>query len=508
MRKMKKIASLILCLALVVGMTSCGKKTDEGQSGDKPVVVYCAQLMTSLNSFTTASYPDYYIATNVYETLVTINDDGSVEPCLAESWDIDESGTTYTFHLVDAKFHNGDDFKASDVAFSYEFAKQFPFADRYINMVESVKVIDDKTIEFTLNGPCPMFLPYAQNVRIFCENYVKNSEDPEMKNVECGTGPYTVASFDGGNNCELAAFADYRKGEPAIKTVQLRYISDSASAAVSFEAGEITVMDAPVAQGKELMKNDKYSYELRTPLHTAVIAFNCEKAPFDNKLVRQAFSYAANKEQMIQVAYEGMAVPAIIQADTNAFGVDYSKVDEITYDPEKAKELLAEAGYKDGLNLTEMGIVMKMIPGGYFEKYAQVYQQNLADIGVTVELEATETPDEDAMAGDFTIMTEGLSYSADFSYNQYHYCKAGFGNVNFDRYTNPKVEEMFAEADKVTDNEKRKEMYKDLIAYIVEECPSLPIMHRQNIYLFDKNLNATFHDNSASCYHFWEWSWK
>ena len=514
--KIKRALSLLLALLMVMSLlTSCGQKPtnpaadEDVAAGDKPVVIYCSALMTSLNAFTATGYPDRFIATNVYETLATVDNDGNVNPCLAKSWDVSDDALVYTFHLVDnATFHNGETVKASDVVFSYEYAKNYPQADKFINMVDSVKAIDDTTVEFTLKNPSPMFLMYTMDVQIFCESFVKASSDPDMKSVECGSGPYKVTSFDGANHCYLEAYEDYRDGAPAIKNAEFRYVSDAASAAVSFEAGEITVMDSPIAQGKVLIDSGKYNYEYRTPLHTAIIAFNCTVAPFDNKLVRKALSYAADKDTIIAVAYEGMAIPARIQAGENCFGVDFSESENISYNPEKAKELLAEAGYPDGLDLTAMGIEFKTIAGGYHEKIAQVYQQNLADIGVTVELISTETPDEDVVAGDFAIMNEGLSYQPDFSNNQNHYCTKAIGASNMGHWSDAYVDEMFAKADAETDTEARKAIYRELIAYIIDACPTLPIMHRQAIYLFDKNLNASFYDSSAHPYRIWEWSWN
>ncbi|MFR2966080.1 MAG: ABC transporter substrate-binding protein [Anaerovoracaceae bacterium] len=125
--------------------------------------------------------------------------------------------------------------------------------------------------------------------------------------------------------------------------------------------------------------------ERSADLKTAVFAINTTVEPLDNKLVRQALNYACDKQTIIDVAYEGYAAPARLQAsDANCFGVDFSGAEEVTYDPEKAKELLAEAGYPDGLNLSDYGVVLDVMGGTYLEKAAQIYQQNLADIGVTL----------------------------------------------------------------------------------------------------------------------------
>jgi len=535
MKRMKTLSVILCCLlvcAFLFGCTSTEKPADAAPAqseapapsavepstqgsgeaapvvNETPVVIYAANIFNSLNPYLAIGYPDLYIASNVYETLVSIDKDGIVCPKLAKSWEISDDALTYTFHLIeDAYFHNGENLKAFDVVFTYEYAKNYPSSDKYISMVESVKALDDYTVEFKLKYASPLFLTYTEDMYIFNEKFV-NEDDNDMKDTTCGTGPYKVESFDAATSCFLVANEDYRTGAPAIKNAEIRYISDSASAAVSFEAGEITIMDVPIAQAQVLIDSGKYNYQLVAPLHTAVIVFNVTVPPFDNKLIRQAFSYAADKETMIQVAREGFGQVARIQAGTNCFGVDFSLAEDISYNPEKAKALLAEAGYPDGMDLADFGVVFKTIAGGYHEKIAQVFQQNLADIGVKVEIISTETPDEDAAAGDFAIMNEGLSYRADFSHNQSQYTTKAIGSANFSQMSDPYVDEMFEKGDLETDPEVRKQIYRELIAYIIDYCPSIPIMHRQSIYMWDKNLNASVYDNAARPYRIYEWSWN
>ena len=138
-----------------------------------------------------------------------------------------------------------------------------------------------------------------------------------------------------------------------------------------------------------------------------------------------------------------------------------------SYNPEKAKELLAEAGYPNGLNFADYGIQMDVLGGTYMEKAAQVMQQNFADVGITIELRNTSTPDEDAESGNFALMTQTLSYRADFSYNVCHYGSVGIGGNNFCQMKDAWVDEMFAKAESEQDEEVRKDIYRELIAYPV-----------------------------------------
>ena len=477
---------------------------------DKPVVIYSPAVFTSLNPLCSKGYGDKYIATNVYQAL-TITGKTGVDLLLAESYEISDDGLVYTFKLPqNVKFHNGDALKASDVVWSLNvYAREFTQVNKYTKNIKDVRAIDETTIEIEINSPYPLFLNDLTNLVIFNQAFVEASEDREIRMVECGTGPYKVVEFNGTDKCKVEAFADYYEGEPAIKDVEFRYISDQASAAVAFESGDITIMEAPIAQGKIMVESGKYNSQVTTPPHTAIIAFNCSKAPFDNKLVRQAFSYAADKETIIQIAYEGMAKVARIHADPDTVaGVDMSKAADISYNPEKAKELLAQAGYPNGLNLTEMGISFKTIAGGYHEKIAQVYQQNLAAIGVTVELISTETPDEDVVAGDFYIMNEGLGFQPDFAFNINQYSTSAIGASNMGHWSDEWCDKEYERINAIVDPEVRLASYADLIAYIVDACPTLPIMHKNSLYVFDKDLNAFLYDSNSGQYRVWEWSWN
>ncbi len=512
--KAKKVLALLLAVIMVVALVACGGGGG-GNTPDTPeektCVIYCPNPLESMNPYIVVGYPSGHVCNAVYEPLVWIKEDGSYQPCLAESWDVSDDGLEYTFHLVkNATFHDGTPFTAKDVKFTYEWASTFPQGKKPTAMVDHVEVLDDYTVKIVCSYLDPVFFEFVNNMRIMSKDYVETkASDPEMKMEENGTGPYKLTETDGTAHAYLEAFEGHRNGAPAIKKLEFRYVNEASSASVAFENGEITVLEAPIAQGQVLADSGKFNFQKVAMKHTAIIALNCQKAPFDNKLVRQAFTLAMNKDDIITIADDGQAVPARIQANPDTcWGVDFSKAPDMSYNPERAKELLAEAGYPNGLDLTAMGITFKTIAGGYHEKVAQVYQQQLKEIGVNVEIVATETPDEDCVAGDFVIMNEGLSFRSDFGYNINQYTSPGFGGSNFNWFSDPWLDEAFDAANKLTDRDARAEAYKDIIAFIVDACPGIPYMHRQGIYLYQKDLVVPqFYSSNGSSYRPWEWSW-
>jgi len=258
-----------------------------------------------------------------------------------------------------------------------------------------------------------------------------------------------------------------------------------------------------------LADSGNFNTTLVTTLHTAYIALNNEVAPFDNKLVRQALNYCMDRESMVAIAYEGLAEPAYLMADERAKGVDLTAAKEYTYDLEKAKALLAEAGYPDGINFSEdFGITFDIIAGGYFEKFAQVFQQSLAEIGCTIELRASETYSSDAATGNYSIVTQGMTFTYDFAYNEGLYGTSGINSKNHARFSNARVDELFAAADATTDQAERDEYYKELCDILADECPTLPVLHRQIPYAWAKDLNAVPHNAVNHPYYIYEWSWN
>ncbi|MDM8533257.1 ABC transporter substrate-binding protein [Clostridiaceae bacterium HSG29] len=510
-KKNFRIFALLLCLVMVFSVTTgCGATGSAIEDdGERTVVVYVADIFNTLNPFDTGAFSDAYVFNQVYETMVQVDDVGVPIPCLAESWEISDDALTYTVNLVkDAKFHNGENFKASDVVFTYTYAKDFPAKRAFYSMVDKVVALDDYTVEFTLNKPSPLFFSHSQQMPIVSEKFVTEQEGNISKSA-CGTGPYVIETFDPAVKTVLTANENYRLATAEIKSVELRYMSDSSSAVVSLETGDIDFMSVPPVMAGSFEGKDGFTTKRTLPFYTAVIAMNTKVEPFGDKLIRQAFSYAADKQSIIDIAYEGFGTEAKLQAYTNSFGVDLTDVEDFSYNPEKAKAVLAEAGYPDGMNLTEeFGVKLLTIPGTFHEKVGQVFQNNLADIGVVVELQNTQTPDEDVESGNFAIMNQGATYRTDFSYNECNYGSIGIGGNNYSQMNEPYVDEMFTKGAIETDPEKRQVIYKELIEWLVDYCPGIPVFHKQEIYVWNEELNADAHNSGMFPFFVYEWSWK
>lgn len=513
MKKMK-ILSLILVLTLLVGgLSGCSGSTQPSSSSSvrDDVVVRVEQVFYNLNPYVgSVGYPNLYVMDQTYEPLTRVDDNSKINPLLATDWKVSDDAISYIFNIREGvKFHNGETLKASDVVFSYKTAMESPAMHGFVGNVESVEALDDYTVKINLHKPSVSFLSFTSEVYIVNEKFY-NEVDGNLIEKMCGTGPYKEVAVNLTTEVELEAFADYWGGEAPIKHVYMRPVTDATTAVVSFEAGEIDYMQVNNISGFEpLVDSNRFNTDLVTTLHTAYLALNNQVPPFDNKLVRQALMYAMDIDTMIQVAYEGYAEPARMMADERCVGVDFSDSTQYTYDLEKAKALLAEAGYPNGIDFEkDFGIEMDIIAGGYFEKIAQIFQESLNQIGCKINLRASETYSSDAATGKYAIMTQGMTFTADFGYLSMLYGTMGINSKNHARFSNTRMDELFQLADSELDIETRKAYCKEICEIVTDECPTLVCFHRKIPYAWAKSLKAVPHAAAPHPYYIYEWSWN
>jgi len=539
MKTRKSLALLLVCTMLLTLLAGCGKSNnsnnaatdnkkedtsanDKGSSlpevtppaeptggpvaNDTPVVVYASGACTTLDPYTTNGTVPNWVYTNIFETLVTVASDGTIVPQLAESWEASEDGLTYTFKLVqDSYFTNGENVKASDVVWSINYAKENVKRATYYGPIESAAAIDDYTVEIKLASLSPMFLAYLYYIPVLSEKFAADGGD--IANEACGSGPYKIASWDSAGSTVLEAVEDYRLGAPNIKTVEIRHVADASSAQVSFEAGEMQVMEVTTSAAQGIIDSGAYNVQLLPTLHCTCVLINNKLEPLNNQLVRKALTYAIDKEGVIDIAYDGFADELRMMADTDSFGVDFSDAEDISYDPEKAKELLAEAGYPDGINFADYGIQLNTLTTGYYEKVAQVVQSNWADIGVDVEIVGNSNASTDISGGNYGFFVYGYAYKTDFSYSQAHYTTANIGGSNGSHFSDSYVDEAFAKGDATTDPAERQAIYKDLTTYLVDQCPNIGIFKKNLVIAYDKDLYITLNSDVNHQYFFYDWYW-
>ncbi len=323
---------------------------------------------------------------NIYETLTKINENGSVTPLLAESWDVSPDLKTYTFRLrKGVKFQNGEPFNAQTVKFSFERAGSDKSTNKdkrtFANI--GVQVIDDYTVVLLtkeIDPDFPFVLGQATAVIVEPKSADTNAAKP------VGTGPYKLDAYNKGASLVLGKWAEYRNpGQAKIAKVTFRFISDAAAQAASLMAGDVDVFPRAgtriVAQFKN---NPQFQVILAGSRAKTILAINNAKKPLDDVRVRRAILAAIDRKAIIEGAADGFGTPIGSHYVPGAAGfVDTTGVNP--FDIEKAKKLMAEAGVKTPLELT-----MTLPPPPYARQGGEMVVAQLAKIGIMVKVQNVE----------------------------------------------------------------------------------------------------------------------
>ena len=323
---------------------------------------------------------------NIYEGLLKPDSEGNLVPAVASDYTMSEDGLTYTFTLRDGiKFHNGNPVTVADVKYSIEVCAGLNGGDPLISAfsnIESVETPDEQTIIITLKESSSSFLAVLATV----EAAIVPADIDDLQNNPVGTGPYKFVSRSLQENVILERFDAYW-GEPAhIQDITIKILADSDSIVMNLEGGAVDMV-ARVSTTQAAELGDDFEVLEGTMNLVQAVYLNNSVAPFDNELVRQALCYATNKQEILDFVSDGKGTP-VGSSIFPAFGKYYIEELNDTYptDIEKAKELLAQAGYADGFSFT-----MK-VPSNYHQHVdtAQVVAEQLKQIGVTANIELIE----------------------------------------------------------------------------------------------------------------------
>jgi peptide/nickel transport system substrate-binding protein len=335
--------------------------------------------------------------------------------------------------------------------------------------------------------------------------------------VPCGCGPYTITSYNPDAEIKLQAFPDYYRGKARIDKVNYKILTDNNTITVAFESGELDYIVVPTASWANLSANSNYTTYLSPTNHTSFFHINVNNNDaLSNKLVRQALSYAIDRESMCIAAYDGIAQPAYSMFNPDSvFGgftvkeLEAAGIPTYQYDPDKAKALLAEAGYAGGLDI---GTILT-ISGSYWEKMATVFQSNLADIGVTVHIELADSAACRARRKehDYQLATTGTNYTPEASYAYQYFRYLTSEQKTGGMYTELGVEDkeldaLFQKAMSETDNDQRKADYLEVNRMMQDQMYSIPTFYKSIPYAYHKDLVCDEINNNY--YYVYNFSWN
>ena len=330
-----------------------------------------------------AAATDEVTYANIFEGLTRIDETGAVQPDLAQSWDISDDGLTYTFHLHDGvKFHDGTPLTADVVKFSLDRTTAEGSTNgqkQLFAAIDAVDALDPLTVKVTLKHPQGNFL---YNLAWGDAEIVAPASAADNATHPIGTGPFKFVDWVKGDHVDLAKNPDYWGTPAKLDKATFKFISDPTAAFAAMMAGDVDAFpNFPAPETLAQFKSDsRFSVVIGTTEGETILAMNNGKKPFNDLKVRQAMSYAIDRKAIIDGAMFGYGTP---------IGSHFSPADpgyvDLTglyaYNPDKAKELLKEAGYPQGFKVT-----LKLPPPSYARRGGEIIAQQLKAIGVDAQI--------------------------------------------------------------------------------------------------------------------------
>ena len=437
---MKRFLTIaMMCVLGAVLMTGCGETQEEGGRAD--IIVATQADIVSLDPHATNDAPSADVNRHIYSSLLFTNNDMEFVPDLAVSWE-NLSPTEWQFNLRQGVlFHDGTPFTASDVRFSILRQQQHAQVQHLVAAISDVRVVDDYTVVIETYEPFgPILANLSHNAtRILSEAAVTYFGDAYAENP-IGTGPMRFVSWTPGVEVVLERFEDYYGGLPLAERLTFTVITDGPARTIALETGEVDMVLIVEHVDVERIQNHADLILQETSSNRIEwLSFNLNREPFDNVLVRHAIAHAIDRESLNIVGYMGRASIAHSFTGPTVFGYN-PNVERIEFNPDLARELLAQAGFPDGFNTT------LWTSGEARDRKAQVIQSNLRDIGITVEIQQLEWAAylDRTAAGEHDMHLLGwtnLTGDADPGmWPLYHTVSQGAGNRAF--FSHPRVDEL------------------------------------------------------------------
>ena len=472
---------LILGWALFAG----GGSEESGRPDRDTITMALSTEPESLDPIVMNSSPAANVSRHVSQPLASMTTDGDLVPLLATAWEPAPDNLSWTFTLRrNVSFHDGTPFNAQAVKANLDRfldpANSAPFAF-LLGEIASVDIVDDYTLRLSLNRP---FAPIVSHLThpftaIVSPEQLKTLAPGEFITAPVGTGPYRFVEWRRGESIHLEANTEYFGEIPPVPNITFRFIPENSARVVALETGEVDVItNLPPNDARRLEDTQGLSVAYPSSVRVLYIGFNTSREPFSDPRVRRALNYAVNKEAIVNTILQGSGRVSTAPVVSAVFG--HAANEPYPYDPERARELLAEAGYADGFEVDFYH------PTGRYPldaTIAEAVQGMLAEVGVTARLNTAEwssylssirVPPEDSVHDMLMFGWGTVTMDADYGlYAMFHGSVVAPGGWNTVYYADETVDDILSRARAEANPDERLALYREVGAILWEDAPWL-----------------------------------
>jgi len=506
---MKAFARSVFVFTMVALLTACGgaaapnAQQGGGSSPGKPKVLRLAEGLeaNSLDPALLENPVAIQPAENLWDPLTLLDpNDYSVKPLAAKEWNVSSDGLVWTFKLrTDAKFSNGDPVTAKDFKYAlnriaWPETKSLRFSElegikgaQDVNKgttkdISGIKVVDDYTLEFDLTEPEAYFLPltsmwfFSPISQKVVEQYGEQWATPGKIVTN---GPFLLKSWDRATKMVLEANPNYYGGKPKIDQIEINIVKDPATAMLQYENGELDVVDINDTDYQRVQKDPKLSKEMnrKTMVQARWLAFNLAKPPFNNQKLREAIAYSIDRKKIVNLAFSDTVEPACQEVPPGLIS-DKPAFCWPDPDPNKAKQLLAEAGYPPGTPPPAVKLSWRSVPNEVRAAETMTQQIKTAT-GWDIPVDALTLQNFSAVRKngnpDKTILmgTWGVDYAdAQDWFDPLYTTKAGF---NYSDMSDPQFDALVKKANGLTDQKERIKLYTQAEQMLLDKMYVVPL---------------------------------
>jgi peptide/nickel transport system substrate-binding protein len=437
----------------------------------------------------------------LFNGLVYIQPDYSPAPDLAESWE-NPDDKTWIFHLKQGvKFHNGQELTAEDVKYTFETMLDEDFGAplrAFYTPIQEIDVIDDYTVQFTLDSVYGPFLSYMDMGIV--PRSVAEEMGEDFGNNPVGTGPFKFVSWQRGDTIELEAFDDHFNGRPNVDKALLKIVPDNSARAVALESGDLDFIQSPLSPQDvfRLEDSDQFTVDRIPAAGYTYINLNTADPILSDIRVRKALAHLVPREEILNTIFQGIGALANgpIPPGMWAYDPDIQAPD---YDPERAAELLDEAGWAidpaDGIRKKD-GEPLALTVRTHSEdpdrrQIIEVLQAEFSQAGIQADTNVVEWPTyfNDIQNGNYQVGVIGWL-------NLTNPDRAMFrpftidGPANYGSYENAEVDRLIRQARETLDQDEAKELYQQAARIIVDEVPYIFLQYQEYIAIYENALEG------------------